>query len=186
MIELLLTYKYFIVIPLAIIEGPIISVICGFLATLGVFNPLLIFIIMVAGDIIGDAIYYYIGYSGKNLFHYFKISKEKVEKAKTYFENNYKKAIAGSKIMWGIGTAGLIAAGALRVPYKRYFKTCAVYSLIQSLLMILLGVFFGQSYVLIGKYLDYYTATTTTIVLFVIVILIFQNYRKKKNRSMNM
>jgi membrane protein DedA with SNARE-associated domain len=141
---------------------------------------------MVAGDIIGDGIYYYIGYKGKTLLHYFKISEEKVEKAKLYFENNYKKAIAGSKIMWGIGTAGLMAAGALHVPYKRYFKTCASYSLIQSLVMILLGVFFGQSYVIIGKYMDYYTATTTTIVLAIILFVLFQNYRKKKNKNINL
>src|SRR3989338_11687958 len=142
MIELLLAYKYSIIIPLAIIEGPIISVICGFLTTLGVFNPLLVFAVMVSGDIIGDGIYYYVGYSGKRLFKYFKVSEEKIEKAKIYFEQNHKKAIAGSKIMWGVGTAGLIAAGALHVPYKRYFKTCAFYSLVQSLIMIMIGIFF--------------------------------------------
>lgn len=183
---MLLTYKYLIVVPLAIIEGPIISVISGFLTTLGVFNPLLIFVVMVLGDIIGDAIYYYIGYSGKRMFHYFKINEEKVEKAKLYFKNNHKKAIAGSKIMWGIGTAGLIAAGALHVPYKRYFKTCALYSLAQSFIMILLGVFFGQSYVIIGKYLDYYTAGASIIALFVILFIFFQIYRKKENKKINL
>lgn len=186
MIELLVAYKYLIVVPLAIIEGPIISVICGFLTTLGVFNPLLIFIVMVAGDIIGDGIYYYIGYSGKKLFRFIKINEEKIVKAKLYFENNHKKAIAGSKIMWGIGTAGLITAGALHVPYKRYFKTCALYSMAQSLIMILLGVFFGQSYVLIGKYFNYYAAASSIIVLFVLLFVFFQYYRKKKNKKINL
>ena len=78
-----------------------------------------------------------------------------MEKAKIYFENNHKKAIAGSKIMWGVGTAGLVAAGALHTPYKRYFQTCAMYSLAQSFIMIMLGIFFGQSYLVIGKYFDY-------------------------------
>src|SRR3989344_4113421 len=186
MVELLLTYKYLIMIPLAIIEGPIMSVICGFLTTLGVFNPLLIFIVMVAGDIIGDGIYYYIGYSGKKLLRYLKISEEKIEKAKIYFQENHKKAIAGSKIMWGVGTVGLVAAGALHVPYKRYFRTCALYSLTQSFVMILLGVFFGQSYVIIGKYLDYYTAGASIIALFVILFIFFQIYRKKENKKINL
>lgn len=186
MVELLLTYKYLIVIPLAIIEGPVISVICGFLATLGVFNPLLIFAVMVLGDIIGDGIYYYVGYSGKNLLKYFKVSEEKIEKAKRYYEENHKKAIAGSKIMYGIGTAGLIAAGALRVPYKRYFTTCALFSLGQSFMMILLGIFFGQSYAIIGKYLDYYTAGASVIGIFVLLFIIFQIYRDKKNRNIKL
>src|SRR3989344_2253002 len=186
MVELLLTYKYLIMIPLAIIEGPIMSVICGFLTTLGVFNPLLIFIVMVAGDIIGDGIYYYIGYSGKKLLRYFKISEEKIKKAKIYFQENHKKAIAGSKIIYGIGTAGLITAGVLHVPYKKYFKTCALYSLVQSFIMILLGVFLGQSYIIIGKYLDYYTSGASVIALFILSFILFQNYKKKKNKEINL
>ncbi len=181
MIELLLTYKYLIVIPLAIIEGPIISVICGFLATLGVFNPFLIFIVMVAGDIVGDGIYYYIGYSGKKMFRYFKVSEEKIAEAKIYFEKNHKKAIAGSKIMWGIGTAGLITAGALRIPYKRYFKTCAMYSLGQSFVMILIGIFFGKAYETIGKYFNYYASAVSILVVIAILYFIFtKKYKKNK------
>lgn len=175
-----MTYKYAIVIPLAIAEGPIISVICGFLVTLGFFNPFIVYAIMVLGDIIGDGIFYYVGYKGKGLFRYFKVDEEKVAKAKIYFENNHKKAIASSKIMWGIGTAGLVAAGALHVPYKRYFKTCALYSLFQSLIMILLGVFFGQAYITIGKYFDYYAAIMT---IFVLIILLYIAFRKKYKKE---
>lgn len=179
MIELLMTYKYAIIVPLAIAEGPIISVICGFLVTLGFFNPLLVYLVMVAGDIIGDAIFYYIGYKGKGLFHYFKINEEKVEKAKIYFENNHKKAIAGSKIMWGIGTAGLVAAGALHVPYKRYFKTCALYSLAQSFIMVTLGIFFGQTYEIIERYFNYYTSIVSILAIIVLLYLLFIKKLKK-------
>ncbi|MFA6300804.1 MAG: VTT domain-containing protein [Candidatus Paceibacterota bacterium] len=180
-VQLLLTYKYLILIPLAIAEGPIVSVIAGFLATLGVFNIFVVYLIMVSGDIIGDAIFYYIGYSGKNLFRYFKINEEKIEKTKLYFEKNHNKAIAGSKILWGVGTAGLIAAGALHVPYKRYFKTCALYSLAQSFIMILLGIFFGQAYITIGKYFNYYASTVSIFAVAIIVYLIFiKIYKKNK------
>ncbi len=185
MIELLLTYKYLILIPLSIVEGPIVSVLAGFLATLGVFNLFVVYLIMVSGDIIGDGIFYYVGYSGKNLFRYFNVSEEKVEKAKIYFENNHQKAIAGSKIMWGIGTAGLIAAGALHIPYKRYFQTCALYSLAQSFVMILLGMFFGQAYEIIGKYFDYYAAIISILVLAVLLFFVFmKKYRKNAEENL--
>src|SRR3989338_6363855 len=85
MIELLLTYKYLILIPLSIIEGPIVTVIAGFLVTLKFFNLFLIYIIMVAGDVVGDGIAYSFGYFGKRFLHYFKITDEKLEKAKKYF-----------------------------------------------------------------------------------------------------
>lgn len=180
-IQLLLTYKYAILIPLAIIEGPIVSVIAGFLTTQGVFNPLLVFLVMVTGDIVGDGIFYFIGYKGKRLFHYFKVDEEKIEKAKMYFQENHKKAIAASKVMWGIGTAGLIAAGALHVSYKRYFKTCALYSLGQSFVMIILGILFGQAYIIIGKYFNYYVAWVSVLaIVFLLFFVFIQKYKQNK------
>ena len=181
LIQLLLTYKYVILIPLAIIEGPIVSVIAGFLTTQGIFNLLLVFLVMVAGDIIGDGIFYFIGYKGEKFFHYFKINEEKIEKAKIYFQENHKKAIALSKVMWGIGTAGLIAAGALHVSYKRYFKTCALYSLGQSFIMIALGIFFGQAYIIIGKYFNYYTAWISILgIAFLLFFVFIRKYKQNK------
>jgi membrane-associated protein len=176
MISLLLTYKYIILIPLAIIEGPIVSVICGFLVTLGVFNPLLVYMVMVIGDIAGDGIIYYIGYSGKRFLKYFRVTEEKLEKAKTYFHENHKKAIFMSKLVHGIGFTGLIAAGASHVPYKRYFLTCTLISVVQSAVMLMVGILFGHAYVQIGKYLDYYAAGVSVIVLIILLIIFIRKY----------
>jgi membrane protein DedA with SNARE-associated domain len=70
------------------------------------------------GDIAGDAGVYFIGYYGKRFLRYFKVTDEKLEKAKLYFRDNHVKAIMMSKLVHGIGFTGLIAAGALHVPYK--------------------------------------------------------------------
>jgi len=177
MIELLLTYKYIILIPLAIIEGPIVAVVCGFLVTLKIFNPFLVYIVLVVGDIVGDGGIYYIGYSGKRFLHYFKITEEKLEKAKIYFQENHKKAIVMSKLAHGIGFTGLIAAGASHVPYKRYFKTCALISIVQSFIMLMIGILFGHAYVQIGKYLNYYAAGTSVIVLVVLLFVFIRKYK---------
>lgn len=176
-LQLLLTYKYLILIPISIIEGPIISVICGFLVTLGIFNFFLVYVIMVIGDILGDAGIYYIGYKGKKLLRIFRVNEEKLEKAKSYFDDNHKKAIFASKLAHGIGFTGLIAAGAAHISYKRYFKTCALISLVQSFIMLMLGVLFGHAYVQIGKYLDYYAAIVSVLVLIAILIFIVRKYK---------
>ena len=177
MIELLLTYKYAILIPLSIIEGPIVTVACGFLVTLGVFNPFVVYVVMVIGDIVGDGIIYYIGYSGKRFLHYFKITEAKLEKAKTYFHENHKKAIIMSKLVHGIGFTGLVAAGASHVPYRRYFKTCALISILQSFIMLTIGIFFGHAYVVIGKYLNYYAAAVSVAVLVTVLIIFIRKYK---------
>jgi len=46
--------------------------------------------------------------------------------------------------------------------------------------MILLGIFFGQAYEIIGKYFDYYAAIVS---IFVLVILLFFIFKKKYKRN---
>jgi membrane protein DedA with SNARE-associated domain len=145
--------------------------------TLKVFNPFVVYVVMVLGDIIGDAGIYYIGYRGKGFLKYFRVTEEKLEKAKQYFENNHKKAIFTSKLAHGIGFTGLIAAGASHVPYLRYFKTCAFISVVQSFIMLLIGIFFGQAYVVIEKYLNYYAAVASVIVLIVVIFIFIRKYK---------
>ena len=176
-IQLLLTYKYLLLMPLAIIEGPIVAVVCGFLVTLKILNPLFVYIILVFGDIIGDGTIYYVGYSGKRFLKYFRVTEEKLEQAKQYFSDNHKKAIIISKLAHGIGFTGLIAAGASHVPYKRYFKTCTTISVVQSFIMIMVGVLFGHAYVQIGKYLDFYAAGVSVIVLLFLTFFIIKKYK---------
>lgn len=162
---------------MAVIEGPIVAVVCGFLITLKILNPLLVYIILVIGDVVGDGIIYYVGYSGKRFLHYFKINEEKLERAKTYFHENHKKAIITSKLVHGIGFTGLLAAGASHVPYKRYFKTCTFISVVQSAVMMMVGVLFGHAYVQIGKYLDYYAATVSVAVLVILLFILIKRYK---------
>jgi len=177
MIQLLLTYKYLILVPLAIIEGPIVTVLCGFLVTLKVFNPFVVYVVMVLGDIVGDGGIYYLGYSGKRFLKYFKITEEKLENAKKYFHENHNKAIAMSKLIHGIGFTGLVAAGASHVPYKKYFKTCALISIIQSFVMLMIGILFGHAYVVIGKYLNYYAAGVSVVALIALLVVFIKKYK---------
>lgn len=178
MLELLLTYKYLVIIPLAIFEGPITMIVCGLLVTLGILNPLFVYLIMVLGDVIGDAVQYYIGYYGKGLLPYFKVTEEKLEKVKIYLQQNHNKAIVMSKIVYGIGFTGLIALGTLRVPYKRYFKVCVLVSAIQYAAFLVIGLIFGHAYVAIEQYLNYYAAIVSVVALVVLLMVIVRKYKK--------
>jgi len=177
MLELLLTYKYLILYPLGIVEGPILTVVAGFLVTLKILNPLLVYIIVILGDVTGDSIAYCFGYFGKRFLHYLKITDEKLEKAKIYFNENHKKAIIASKVVYGFGTTGLIAAGVLRIPYIKFFKTCISVSLVQSFILLMIGILFGQAYEVIGKYFDYYAAVVSVIALAVILFILIRKYK---------
>ncbi len=171
---LLTKYGYFILFPIAIVEGPIITIIAGFLASLGLMNVFIVFAIVMAGDIVGDSGAYMIGRSGGRLFsRYFKKHSDKLDKAKKYFETHHNKAIVLSKLIHGIGITGLFAAGSLNIPYKRYITICFLTTAVQSLALLTIGILFGHAYVQLNKYLNYFSTITITaglIVIFVIAI----------------
>lgn len=177
-ITLLLTYKYLILVPIAIVEGPIASVIAGFLVTLGFLNIFFVYVIIVLGDIIGDTALYYLGYGGKTILNkygsFLGITQERLEQAKRYFETKHQKAIILSKIIHGVGVAGLVTAGILRIPYRRYIKSCITVTIPQSAILLLTGILFGHAYLQIGKYLDYFAATISIVVLAVVAFLFYR------------
>jgi membrane protein DedA with SNARE-associated domain len=183
-IQYILLYKYFIIIPFAIIEGPFLTVICGFLVAGRLLNPWITFPILVAGDIIGDGTIYWIGRTGRGAVKFFRVKEESLEDAKKYFRENHKKALITSKLVHGLGFTGLLAAGAVRVPYRRYFLTCATITVIQSSILLALGIVFASAYMQIGKYLNDYAAIVSALAVIIIGWLIFRHYNKKKKLSL--
>lgn len=180
-LTLLLTYKYFILFPLGIVEGPIVTVIAGFFASLGLMNAGIVYAIVVIGDVLGDSIAYLVGrFSGKSLIKYsafFHVTTEKLDQAKKFFENHHNKALVISKVFHGIGIVGLLAAGVLRIPWLRYAGICLLISLIQSGILLAVGIVFGHLYIQIGKYLDYFAASVSIIGLTLLII--FALYKTK-------
>ncbi len=162
LIALLLHYRYVIILPIAILEGPIITIIGGFLVSMGALNPFIVYALVVSGDALGDAGCYIIGRWGSPLVerHGAKIgvTKEKVEVVKEYFHSHRRKALFLSKVLHGIGFTGLIVAGTLKIPYRKFFTVCFLTTAVQSLIFLLIGILFGHAYTTIGQYLNYYTA----------------------------
>jgi membrane protein DedA with SNARE-associated domain len=182
-IALLLVYKYYLLLPLDIIEGPIISVVAAFLSTMGIFNIFAVYALEVAGDLIGDIALYSFGRWGKGLVerhgHHVGATKERLDYAKKYFEEHHHKAITASKLLHGVGITGLIAAGNLHVPFGRYLRTCISISLLQALFFASVGVLFGHAYDRIGKYLNYYAAAATIVVLAAVVFLLVKKFKNR-------
>ncbi len=182
-ITLLETYKYLVLFPIAIIEGPIVTIIVGLLVTMGIFNPFFAYGIIIVGDICGDTLYYLIGrYSNKfseKITSKFKIAE--IDKIKKYFLENQNKSILLSKIVHGFGVTGLIVAGHIGIPYPKYMRTAVAVSLVQSLVFLLLGIFFGHAYLQFEKYFHSIAAISITTGIAVITILIIRSLFSRKS-----
>src|SRR5258708_12893626 len=66
-LELLVHYRYFVLFPISIVEGPIVTVLGGFLASMGQLSVLWVFVVVVLGDLVGDSLYYFLGTKSRNL-----------------------------------------------------------------------------------------------------------------------
>ncbi|MFA5991127.1 MAG: DedA family protein [Candidatus Doudnabacteria bacterium] len=154
----LLLYKYFIAFPLAIVEGPVLMVACGFLLRLGAFSFWPIYFALVLGDFVADIVWYFVGYYGARKFairwgKYFSITPEMLEKLEVLFEKHQDKILFLSKITMGFGfaLATLAAAGMARVPLKRYALFNFLGGFIWTAMLMAVGYFFGHLYTLIDK-----------------------------------
>lgn len=180
-IEWLLLYRYFILFPVMVIEGPIITIIAGFLSSLKLLNPIIVYIVVVAADITGDFIYYAIGRWGRENFinrwgKYIGLNTEKIEKLEGYFEKHTKKTLIFGKLSHAVGAPILVAAGIVKLPLWEFIRFNFWATLPKSFIFLMIGFYFGQAYVKLSKYLDYFTIGV--LVLVTIIILLYYGYSK--------
>ncbi|NTW22428.1 DedA family protein [Candidatus Falkowbacteria bacterium] len=189
LITLPATTLYALLFPIAVIEGPIITVISGFFGANQIINIYIAYFIMVAGDITGDCLYYALGrFGGRRFFdrwgHLLGISASKVSSMESHYRKHSGKTILISKITHGIGPVFLVAAGASRVPFKRFIAYSSLGSFPITLILLLIGYFFGQAYMSISLYLDWfgYAASGIAILLFIgyrLMVLFAKKYEEK-------
>jgi membrane-associated protein len=181
---LLLKYKYFVLFPLAIVEGPILAVIAGFLCMGNYLNLFITYPVIVFGDIIGDTLCYMLGRWGtpgflKKIIKRFAPPPEKIVAVRAYFNANPNKTIALSKITLGIGIAGIYTAGNARIPYNTFIRICLITSALQFVVYMGIGMLFGSAYKQISHFLNFFAAFTIVTVLAVIVIYFIKSIIKK-------
>lgn len=184
----LLVYKYIILFPVMVIEGPIITIIAGFLSSLDLLNIFIVYPVIVLADLTGDFIYYAIGRWGGGGFvvrwgHYFGADAGKVEKIEEHFDKHTKKTLILGKISHAIGAPILIAAGLAKVKLSDYLWFNFLATLPKSFVFLLIGYYFGQAYVRLNRYLDYLSIGFLILaVIAVILYVTYHRYRKRFNK----
>ena len=64
LVHLLLQYRYWIMIPLSLIEGPVVAFVAGTLAAAGYFNIYALGVYFFTRDMVMDTLFYAFGYFG--------------------------------------------------------------------------------------------------------------------------
>lgn len=180
---LLITYKYIILFPIALIEGPMASVAAGFLAHQGYLNLAISYTIFILGDVLPDGLYYYSGkYGHKSKL--FQKHRSKVEQFKYIWDRHGILAIVISKFAYGISPPLLMSAGLANISPRKFFSLSLSISFFQFAVFMTLGYYFGNSYSVIQKYMKGGQIVITFIfILFFIIYYASISYFGKDRKS---
>jgi membrane protein DedA with SNARE-associated domain len=150
--HLITEYRYLILIPLSVIEGPIVAFAAGALVPLGYFNLYVLGAFFLVVDMAKDAFYYSLGYwGGRSGWAHWLLGKigvrtEHLEGIRELWEKNPGKTMFIGKLSYGVAATFVVLAGTVKMPLKKFFGWGAVVAISQYWTLLLLGYFFGTSF----------------------------------------
>ena len=175
-----IAHGYAIFFLAALIEGSLVSTAAGVASALGFFNVFIILFISICGDIFADVFYYTIGHRNANVlnskfFRYLGVTEERILKVKELLHTHVNKSLILIKLSPFFGPPGLLIVGAVHVPFKKYFKSILIISIIKALFFVLLGYFSGFAYLQLSKVI---ANTQSVIIIIAIMLVVYFLYRK--------
>jgi membrane protein DedA with SNARE-associated domain len=179
----LLTYTYFAFLPLAILEGPIVTIVGAFFAGQGYMNIYIVYALAVAGDTLGDGLHYALGrYGGVRMVRRFGarfgVTVETLHEVRAnYFGSRRSlwKIITAAKVTHAPCSSILVTCGLLKVNVIEFLVINFVNNIFKVLFFVLIGFYFGQYY----KTIDGYIARSWMILIPVFILVVYFFYRKR-------
>lgn len=164
------SYGYSLLFPIAILEGPIVSVLAGFLVSLHQFNFWLAFGVLVLGDLTGDMLLYAVGrWGSRSLLHKWGerlgITEAKLNQAERFYHNHSKKTLLFGKWSHALGMVVLVAAGTVKGKFWEFAWVNLLGTLPKTLFFVLIGYYFGSWYQRINSYIEYAAVGIGTLII---------------------
>jgi membrane protein DedA with SNARE-associated domain len=168
-------HGYILVFLVMCFEGPIITAAAGFAAALGFFDPWLILLLSILGDLVPDSIYYFMGYTGRlvsieKMMGRIGFTQDRADRLENLLRRHFRKTLVGMKFTPVIAPFGYMVIGYMRISFGSFIEICSAVTIPKSIIFLLIGYYFGQLYN-INEYIH-------NIIIFIpiVVVLIFVLY----------
>ncbi|MCE5972041.1 VTT domain-containing protein [Sinirhodobacter sp. WL0062] len=140
-----------LVAPIAVIEGPIVTVIAAWLASQHLMDLWRVTLVVVLADLIGDLIWYSLGRWGlahlpQGILRRLGLRPARLELLAGQFRKKGARILIFGKWTHSAGAAILIAAGMARMNVWRFSWVNLAASIPKSLFFVALGYGFGAAY----------------------------------------
>ncbi len=164
--------RYFILFPIAAFEGPIATLIAGFLVSLGILELWPAFIVILLADFIPDIIFYCIGRNRSYMNHVdadsnsrTKVISGSLGTIKKLWETHPRKTMLFAKLSYGVSMPFLISAGMAKIPLRKFISYTLPVTLLQCPIIFFIGYYLGQTYIVAQKYVSYWVPFTLLIII---------------------
>ena len=177
--EMMSHYGLWVLTPLAVIEGPIVTVVAGYLASLSVISLAWVVPCLVLADVVGDVMFYLLGrYTVGRLSpawgERFGVSRRRVFGLMRGFRRNGTGILVAAKLTHAAGFAALTAAGAAHMRFSTFVWVNTLASIPKTLFFLALGYLFGNAYATIERWLSPWAMLALALVLVAIAAAYFQ------------
>ena len=150
LVRLVEAHPFLVVFPLAIVEGPIVTVVAAWFLRGSLTDLVILYVICVLADLVGDAGFYALGRRAHSLSPKWQrrlaLNEDRLLRLESHFKTHGPATLAVGKLTHSVGFAVLIAAGAWGMAFGRFLFWNLLATLPKSLLLVLVGYAFGAAY----------------------------------------
>lgn len=160
-----------VVAPIAVLEGPIVTVIAAWLASQNLFSVWSVSVVVILADLVGDIGLYALGRWGLNRMpkrwrDKLGLSRARLVSAGRHFQTKGVKTLLFGKWTHSAGAPVLVAAGIARMNIWLFMLTNLIATIPKSLAFVALGYWLGSYYGKIDSWL-----TKGSLILLALIVL---------------
>ena len=150
-------HPFAVLFPLAVLEGPIVTVIAAWLMRDSLWDLTLVYAICVLADLVGDAGLYVLGRRTSSLSPRWRrrlgITEDRLARLWRHFSAHGPATLAIGKLTHSAGLAVLMAAGASGMPFGKFMFWNLLATLPKTFFFVVIGYLFGAAYGAVDSWL---------------------------------
>jgi len=150
--QLILQYRYWILIPLSFIEGPVVAFVAGTLAAVGFFNIYFLAVLFFVRDVGLDGAYYAMGYFGgrttfaERMLTKIGITDDHLGKVRELWDKRPFMTMFIGKLSYGIASAFIVVAGMVKMQLRTFFVYGIIVAILEYGTLLFAGYYLGASF----------------------------------------
>lgn len=149
---LILEYRYWILLPLSFLEGPIVAFFAGMLASGGHFNVWALAFFFFVRDVVVDLGCYYLGYFGAHsrwihrVLRRLGVTEAHLDEVRLLWHTHPGKTMFLSKLSYGVAAGFIVVAGLVKMPLRQFTYYGSIIALTHYGVLLFVGYFFGAAF----------------------------------------